>query len=247
MKYLYFSLLSLLIFSCKSDDDKLKLNFQLEYDSNPLVMFEPVDYPGGNKILISKVSFYISALSILHDDNPSGATFDVKDVDYIDLTNAHADLKSAEEGLAVEYDLPTTNIDQVFMIVGLNSNLNATVPTDYSSSNDLSLAGEYWPGWESYIFAKIEGMIDLDGDGTLEQQVALHLGSNEARREIITTNLDNETELNISIDIKKVFEHDGEIYDIATTPQIHTINEANAIESINFLADGLIRAFEIKR
>jgi len=231
---------------CKNDEEQIKLNFKLEYDNNPLVMFEPVSYPGGNQVYFSRVSFYLSNLSIINDDTPEGSTFDVKDVDYIDLTNAHASRSDAETGLSLEYDLPTTNIDQVFMTIGLGSIVNATVPTDYTSDNDLSLSGEYWPGWESYIFAKIEGMIDLDGDGVLEQQIALHLGTDEARRDLITAQLNNKTELNFSIDLKKVFEQDGQIYDIATTPQIHTINEANAIESIEFLATGLINAFELK-
>lgn len=248
MKY-FFSLIALCIcfFSCgdNKEVDCLQFNFKLTYDGDPLVMFDEYDYPGGNKIYFSRVSFYMSDVTIFNDDTPSGSEFLIEENDYINLTDSHITLDGAEEGLKVEYELPTTNIDQVFFNIGMDANDNATTPIEYTSDNDLSLAGEYWPGWRSYVFAKIEGMIDLNGDGTLEQPIALHLGSDEARRNLITQMLDNKRELNFNIDIQKVFDHSGEIYDIATTPQIHTIDDVDATDAINYLSTGLINAFEL--
>lgn len=249
MKYLSLLLLLLIsIGSCKNNDkgdDQICLNFKLVYNDDPLVMFQEYDYPQGNKIYFSKVSFYLSNLTIWNDDTPSGSQFSITENDLIDLTNSHIDASTAEEGLTLTYDTPTQNIDQVYFQVGLNSIDNATVPTDHTSDNDLSKAGEYWPGWKSYVFVKIEGMIDLDGDGVLEKQVALHLGSDDAQRELITAMLDNQNDLKFKIDLQKVFNQNGNIYDIAGTPAIHTIDDINSGDAINFLADGFIRAFEL--
>lgn len=249
MKYLSFILaLSFGFFGCGSDEPKeetLSINFKLTYDNDPLVMFQQYDYPQGNKIYFSRVSFYMSNVTLINDDTPDGSQFLLSSNDYIDLTNSHITTELAEEGMTVGYGLTTENIDQIFFNIGLNSIDNATVPTDHTSDNDLSLSGEYWPGWESYIFAKIEGMIDLDGDGELEQPVALHLGTDDAKRELLTAMLNNEKDLEFIIDIEKVFNQNGQIYDIATTPQIHTIAEVDAINAINFLSTGLIRAFEL--
>ena len=40
--------------------------------------------------------------------------------------------------------------------------------------------GNYWDSWQSYIFAKLEGKIDKDGDGVFETGITLHTGGNEA-------------------------------------------------------------------
>jgi len=248
-KYIFSALaLTILIISLHScgDDDKneqteVNINYKLVYGDDPLVMFNNYTYPGGNDIQFSRISFYASQLMASSSD----AVEMIKDVEYIDLTNSHVDLSSAENGMTVSYDYAESDLDQLTFNIGLDQTTNATVPTDYPSSSALSLAGEYWPGWQSYVFAKIEGMIDLDGDGVLEQPVALHLGSDTANRILNTPDNLRSKDLNFVIDIENVFQHDGTIYDISTTPQIHTINEANAIESINFLADGLAGAFQV--
>ena len=39
--------------------------------------------------------------------------------------------------------------------------------------------GNFWPPWKSYIFVKLEGSVDNDGNGTLETGITLHTGGDE--------------------------------------------------------------------
>jgi len=219
--------------SCGSSDIKeLNINFKLEYDGEPLVFFEDVAYPDGRNFEFTRFSFYISEISL---ENESNSTL-VKDVDYIDLTPSHSSLTAASEGYDYLLELPEKmSYQNVRFNIGLTDLQNDTKPEDYNSSSPLSLTGEYWSNWESYVYAKIEGRIDLDGDG-ISDGVALHLGSSEALRNVFLENLDSAEEVEITIDMKKVFERNGIIYDINATPRIHSLNQ---LDQTNILMDNL--------
>lgn len=91
------------------------------------------------------------------------------------------------------------------------------------------------------------GLIDLDGDGTLESGYALHTGANEALRTIelpVNLNIEEgkESTLNIIIDLKKEF-GSNPVYDIVTNPQIHSISQAPQVKQ---LIDNLATAFSVQ-
>lgn len=229
-----FLALATLLMSCGSEDDSATLNFKLNYAGEPLVMFEEYDYPDGNKIEFSRISFYISDIALI----TAGTSYDGGEI-YVDLTNAHADLESSNKGLGITInDIEESEIESISFNLGLSPELNSTVPSDYPSSSDLSRTGEYWSGWQSYVFAKIEGRLDRDGDGTKEAFV-LHLGSDEAVRPLSFTNSQNDKDFMFNLDIEKVF-NTGSIYNIAETPNIHSLGQ---IDIINQLMDNLAGSF----
>ncbi len=122
---------------------------------------------------------------------------------------------------------------------------NAKVPADFSSDNVLSNAAEYWAGWKSYVFAKVEGFIDLDGDGDEETGFALHLGGDDAYRAVSISDKmaldESSTKLYIDIQLERLFMNNGVMYDIAANPQIHS-PEQNPIVIV--LSDNLVTCFE---
>ena len=211
------------IYSC-SNSDEIVMNFKLEYDGQPLVVFDDYAYPTGEAFNISRFSFYISDIDIVEDN----LVTKLKDVDYLDLTSSHIDLESSASGY--DYIIEAEDLLDFTGIrfnTGLPSVLNNTVPADYPSSSALSLTSEYWESWNSYIFMKIEGNIDLDADGSLETGIALHLGSDDMLRTHQFDNLDGSKNVSFVIDLKDIFESNGNLYDIATTPRIHSLTQIN--------------------
>ena len=226
--------------SCNGDPEpsSTEVRFRLLYNGEPLVMFDEMSYPDGKSMFFTRVSFYVEDAKLTGDE-----TIILSERDYISLTESHLSLAEAENGfLFYKGDIIPGNYKLDFNI-GVSQPLNDMVPADFPSSDVLSDAAEYWPGWESYVFAKIEGKIDLDGDQEEETGFALHLGGNDALRHIATTDYNIEgshSELMLDINLDKLFGTGNQLHDIANTPQIHS-PEQNPI--VKVLADNLVACF----
>ncbi|MGA0284172.1 MAG: MbnP family protein [Saprospiraceae bacterium] len=242
MKYLNFLFLSsILVFASCSDSDEsasMTMNFKLKYADEPLVFFEEYEYPDGRSIEFTRFSFYLSDISSLKDGEKTSWVRD----EYIDLTASHSNLSDAEEGFDYVLDNETGGgYDALQFNLGLTPAQNQTRPEDYPSSSSLSLTGEYWSNWESYVFVKIEARSDLDGDG-ISDGIALHLGADDAMRSLIVNELNPDLPINISIDLEKVFNRDGEVFDIVNNSRIHSLDQ---IPLIQWLMDGLVESLEL--
>lgn len=210
----------LIMSSCSDDKGDLNLNFKLTYDDAPLVMFQEYDYPTGGKFFLSRASFYISDIALDEEI--------IKDVDYIDLTNSHASEASAVDGLDYRItDIPAGSYSTFKLAYGVTAENNAQNWTDFPSNSALSRSGEYWDAWESFVFFKLEGMADLDGDGTFDQGISLHMGGDEIFVELnanVPTEISADTEaskvLNIAVD--QVFNNGGQIYDLQNNSALHS-------------------------
>ncbi len=238
-KVIFYTLIILFSFSfwsCnKSDKDKgtLVLNFTLTYDGQPLKMYETYTYPNPKvPFQFSRVSFYLTEVQI---GNTSTQT-EIKDLDYINLTNAHIN-PVAGSGLKYEIkDIEKGEYNHINFNIGLPSELNSKSPTDYEASNILSNNSEYWPAWASYIYFKCEGLVAYTPDGELIQPVALHLGSDAALLAIELTKSfsitgGQITEVNINIEMKKFFGSE-KVYDVLTVPQIHSLGQLPYINEL---------------
>lgn len=236
------SILAILLFftSCGNDPEQasVEVRFRLLYDGDPLVMFDELSYPDSKSIFFTRISFFIEDMMLNGEESLL-----ITERDYIALTDSHLSATDAEKG-ALVYN---GNIDHgdynVSFHIGVSQPHNDMVPADFPSSDVLSDAAEYWPGWESYVFAKVEGRVDLDGDLEEETGVAMHLGGNDAFRSVTTGNYtidDNNTEIVIDINLEKLFGSGASLHDIATIPQIHN-PEQNPI--VNKLADNLVTCF----
>ena len=225
------TLMILILFSCGDDNKDLVLNFKLENNSEPVVMFQEYEFggTGGLPFELTRFSFFVSDVNATID----GETQNFKEVDYVDLSESHSSLEKAQEGF--EYMIGETEGEAtaVSFNIGLTSDQNSTLPTDYPSSNVMSRTSEYWSGWNSYVFIKMEGNIDMDGDGVKEKGFALHLGTDEVMRPTSGAYSDNQT---LTFDLQKIFSCNGDIYDIEGTPMIHSLSQIDkAIE----LADNI--------
>jgi len=186
----------------------LEFSFTANYDGAPLVINEQEYDYAGNPIRFSKVSFYLSNVTL-------GET-EVSDVNYIDLTKTHTDQAASEIGTSRSFlKIPVGEYNSMAFGVGVAPDLNRTKPSEYSTSHPLGAdnSAEYWEAWESYIFVKIEGQYDVDGDGFDGEDVAFayHIGQDEFYKSLNDTfetplSLEAGTPANINflLDIKKL-------------------------------------------
>lgn len=242
-------LLGLCLLFTRCDDKveefgKLEITYKLQYGGKTLAMFDHYQYPNGDSLFFSRFSFYMSKLTLSNSDT----SLRIEDISYNNLTTSHETKAKAEQGYVKTYDqIPTDVYSTISFGLGVPSEDNNKNPNNFPSSNVLSEATEYWAGWNSYIFAKTEGNIDLAGNGGYDTGVSLHLGSNDAFRNLsfskpIEIKSDEVTKLTIFIDLRKEFEN-GTIYDIASDPQTHSLSQS---AQVNQLATNLKTSFHLE-
>ena len=96
--------------------------------------------------------------------------------------------------------------------IGVPSNLNNTTPLDYPISHPLGTDTQYYEDWDSYIFAKIEGIYDIDENGFDGEDIlfAFHAGMDRVYQEIalnhpITLREGEVMDINFELDVKQLF------------------------------------------
>ena len=205
----------------------LDINMRLEYNGEPMVIFTDYEYPDGKKIDFTRVSFYTSEMNL--DDTQ------INEVEFHNLTNSHS-----SEALAIEgYDWQLNNVpvgtyNELSFNIGVQPELNSKDPGEFASGHPLAKPAENWFSWMSYIFLKIEGNIDLDGDGMNETGIALHTGADEALRRI---NMDHpievidgqSTDVTIIFDVYRLLEGKDRIFPIEEYPQIHSLTQLDGV------------------
>ena len=185
---------------------------------------------------------FLSELSI-----ENGTTsYDISDAIFLDLAAEQFDAQIAQQGTTLVFEnIPEESYTSMRISLGLPSAVNSTDPTDYTTDSPLANAGEYWAGWESYIFHKLEGKMDPDGDGELDAGIALHIGSNDAyrsgsiNRSIIVKGGETTT-INIELDLMKLLTVEEQAFDLIETPQVHHLG---VLPKVLPIMDNLIEAF----
>jgi len=224
----------------------LALNFKLQYDGQPMVMFEDYAYPEmGFNFFLTRVSMYVSNVQPVGNNYPT-----LENIGLLRLEEAHQDAASAAAGYTYELEVPPGFFESIQFGLGIPPELNAQKPADFPTSNPLSKSGEYWDSWNSYIFTKVEGKADLNNDpGDFnEALMALHMGSDNAFRDITIHQSGpliegQTTTVEVVLDMKDFFFQNGEVYDL-TNPdnvQIHSILQ---MDQVNDLSDRMKHILE---
>ena len=235
-------LISFTYLSCGDDEPDVTQNgegsvemaLKVNYDGAPLVLLKEYEYPDGKALYFSKFSFYMSELSLRTEEGVASSDA----VNYLRLGQAHNTAADAVEGLKFNLNgVKSADYVNLSFGIGVPAIQNAMKPADFPSTNDLTLSEEYWGNWNSYIFCKVEGVIDFDGDGIPETDFALHLGADEAFVDIeldrdFVVNDNRTTELIIPIELKNFFGSGSNIFDIEANPKIHTLSQSAAIAEL---------------
>jgi hypothetical protein len=217
MKKLLLVLFVLPFLSSKCEDDPkpadptcvgvLNLNFKPTINNQPFVA-NKVFLVNGKKVRFSKFHFYASAIPNF-DVGASPNCNDDNNIIFVDLTTLDDSLKSINGATASFLNTSVGSFQSISLGLGVGLVLNAKKPSDFSASNPLSKSEEYWSSWKSYIFFKLEGLMDKDENGSFETGITYHTGSNDAIVGIprFTKNIEitsKGTTLNFDLDMNKL-------------------------------------------
>ncbi len=224
--------LMIVLSSCGDDPEfsTVDLNFTLTYEDQPLVAFDELDYALDFKVLFTKYSLFMSDITLKSTEGDHT----LSNVEFVDLLTGVNDVPSAEAGKTLTFmQVPTRKYDGISFNIGVPTDVNTTDPASYDASSPLSNNGEYWVGWSSYIFHKIEGKMDSAGDGTFADGVALHIGSDQAFRSFdINANIeiDEDSEsIKLEFDLNDILNINGAYFDFRETPQVHHLGVLPAV------------------
>ncbi len=203
---------------------RANVNFKAYYEGNPLVMNQTYDY-NGIDIQFSKVRFFVSEISLIQ----AGAETEIEDVEMIDITSSNTNETAAIAGFNMgSRTVPAGVYDGVKIGLGVTSDNNSLLPAEFSSTHPLGDESDYWPVWNSYIFSKLEGRYDADGDGMFEGSLVYHIGTDGLYQmkmfEDLSLRMDENQSLDFEfhIDIKDIFRENGSFINIETDGFTHT-------------------------
>ncbi|MFK7809499.1 MAG: MbnP family protein [Saprospiraceae bacterium] len=179
----------LIISSCTGDDafedtvtTTVDMNVVAEFGGEPLQMQKEYTLCDGKKVIFTEVNLYLSDIVLLNETDPETPVTELKEIEYVELSVT--DASEAAAGQLLKYEnVPVGTYNGVQMGLGVIADLNRTKPEDYGSSSPLAKNSHYWAMTNSYIFAKITGYVDMDGDGEIVQGGAntegftYHIGS----------------------------------------------------------------------
>lgn len=148
---------------------------------------------GGVKVSFNTFQFYMTGVQ-LGTDALEGAYLIKAEQETITLGEATTGTKDA-----FRFDL------------GVDSTTNHLNPEDYESSNPLSFQAPsmHWSWDNGYIFLRVDGLVDADGDGTPEAAMEFHIGKDSNLTPVslsFSTDANSaEVPVNVTLDIAKLF------------------------------------------
>ena len=180
----FFVFLTVLCTSSKCKDDvvtptstgAIEWNIKAKFNEQPFQLNKIYNY-NGKKVRFSRLSFYVSNISA-NRKGSLGSIIDIP-ITMIDFKEIDDSIKASKGFIFNIQGFQAKDMDQFNFGIGVASNLNTKKPKDYLSTNPLSESSNYWDAWNSYIFFKLEGSLDKDGDGQYETGITLHAGGDE--------------------------------------------------------------------
>ena len=242
----FFALLALAFLpACHEHDEGSTADFTVTFKSHfageQLTKYKNYPYGlAGIPLQFTRFSTYLSDIELIKAD---GSSYRLAEIEYIDFTpeNASTDLSATP---AITYkNVPEGEYTGLRIGYGVKPSLNAKDPADFDNNHPLAKEIEYWSGWNSYIFTKIEGKADSENNGSLDISLLYHCGSDAVYKvyELATPIHVHAGEPGIAVnfDLEKIFTmDDGSYYDIVTN--FYTSNNPNDI----IVAQVLMHNFE---
>jgi hypothetical protein len=191
----------------KIDSGNLEISVKFTWNQAAFQPMETFTLQGKN-ILFEQVRFYMGRLVLVSDSEL--LLFEDFYTIFDASLSGSASVENVKEGDYVGFGFCT----------GVHSALNTqngalAIPAwEYPASHPLSAAQDmYWAWNPGYIFLKLEGRIDLDGDGTFGgpgETFTIHTGLDETFREHFRTGQvriesGKTTQLHLTFDVSKLF------------------------------------------
>ncbi len=167
--------LIIISYGCPQEPDpllggNLELLFETDFDGEQFFTGQEYTFPNGRKVKFSKIDFFVSGASARVDNGNVGETVDLSEVEFMDLTGSAINPVDPQDAMINSINLPSGDYTSLSFTLGLTSDLNAKTPndSDLGTENPLKRSSHYWTDWTSYIFMKVEGNADFNGDGMIQ-------------------------------------------------------------------------------
>ncbi|MEL7118143.1 MAG: MbnP family protein [Bacteroidota bacterium] len=257
MKNIFFlALLILSFFSCSENGGNevidlkgdVTINFQGLFKNQPLVMFDDVyAYEDGIDLRFQLFQFYISDVSLVKEMNDTiNGTQELMEVALVSFKDIQS-TQAASEGITFKLeDIPAGEYKGIKLGIGVANQFNRMQPGDFAAGHPLS--DNYWSASKGYIFSKIEGNADLNGDGTFSEKLTFHIGAESLYNEKIFINAfevkaNDELDINFTIDLFKVLSQgSGDFINFNEVTQDHT----NNMEIASFISQNIGNALALE-
>lgn len=213
----------------------LTITFKALYDGQPLEKYRSYDYDT-YKVHFSRFNTFLSDITLLKGNE----AFKVSDIEWVDFTPDVAPNNLAVQVPVKFKNVPDGDYTGIRVGYGVSPDLNAKQPGDFSSTHPLSRENEYWLGWGSYIFNKVEGKADLDNSGAFGTSLVYHCGSDAVYR-TYTFNTPIRVEqgavATVEFDLKKLFTINGNWFDMKIPANQLTSNDVGNVVVATILMD----------
>ncbi len=245
----------LLLVGCDStvDDETatVTLNLDAVFDGTQLTGDPATVYAlNGRNVTLTSARVYVSEITLLKEGggevtfmSPNPVTVPAKDANGNDVSHTVDDLiVLAKHDTAVdEYALGEveagryTGIRFKLGIDGLNNKVDATqVPAGHPLAKQTD-RNNHWSWNAGYIYLRLDGEVDADGDGTVETVYETHIGTGNFLQTISLTNSfelkdGDDTELHVMVDYAK-FLADVDLSDPAEQ-LCHTMNNLPVAQKV---------------
>ena len=217
-----------LLVNATFDDEPLELDTRVYTYSEAM----------GFDLRLNRFDFYASDLTLV---GANGAETELDDIDLWDFTG---------ETVRRSYvDLPTGDYSAIKIGIGVPQAENGAFCNDCATTDPLADAGHWWQNWSSYIFAKIEGQLDTNGDGVTDDAGIVYHSGTDALYQTVTLPVDLEvmpdgsTTLALGIDIKELFRLPTGMIDLQAVPATHTDQQ---LANTKLVMDNFQTAFSVE-
>ncbi len=216
--------------SCTSDTPNpatIEIIIKAKYKDQTII-FNPensYEYFDGSRIKFTRSEFFINNFKLTSN---TGTVKNFGELKHVRFDEFQINSQKAEQGVKLIFKaFAEGNYDGISFDIGLTPNLNKTSPSDYKADHVLSNPDNYWSGWNSYIFARVEGNVqNANGKTAL---FAYHCGFDESFRVVeikrpITVKDGQINTFIIEIDHHHFFGDSTKYLDIYSNPIIHESN-----------------------
>jgi hypothetical protein len=169
---------------CEYPIGDIDIKIKSIYADKPLIINQINEY-NGKKIRFTKFQFFLNH-EINYFDNPDTTTTNLDRIPRADLLDFTSLNDSAKAAVGVQWGLSSFKGDKKIMIldIGVGKKLNAKLPKDFTPSEPLFDTTNYRTDWKSFIFVKLEGTMDKDGDGIFETVFKIHTGGDNLLKNV---------------------------------------------------------------
>jgi hypothetical protein len=211
----------------------LNITFKSNYNTQRLIKYKNYQYGANNYPLqFSRFTLFLSDVTLLKGTAETLLTESA----YLDFMPDNA---TSDTSLFLAYtfkSVPQGTYTGIRIGYGVKPSDNGKNPADFPPSSPLYNDNEYWLGWKSYIFSKIEAQGDADNNGQFDHFMIYHCGGSKVYKTFNFTQPIEVTAtskpLTVDFDLRKLFiMDDGRYYNMVTSPA--TSNNRDSLRVAN--------------